>query len=92
MEKFRVISTSHRGIVYENRKDFSDSIFQQVYKRAYLQVQESVLLQLSKKNNSKRNEDSDNLITFIGRRGTGKSSAMLSFMNALCENYLRSRR
>lgn len=89
MEKFRVISTSHRGIVYENRKDFSDSIFQQVYKRAYLQVQESVLLQLSKKNNSKRNEDSDNLITFIGRRGTGKSSAMLSFMNALCENYLK---
>lgn len=32
-------------------------------------------------------ENTDNVIVFMGRRGTGKSSAMKSFMNSLLENH-----
>ena len=84
--EYGVISTFHRGIVYEERKNFSKSVFEKVYKRAYSLVQDSVSLQILKEDTDNFDEASDNIIIFVGRRGTGKSSAMLSLMNGLCEN------
>ena len=81
-----VISEYHYGEVYESRDRFEDSMFHRVYKRAYDVVQDSVYRQLEKKRKSDFQENIDNIVTFIGRRGTGKSSAMISFMQGLLEN------
>ena len=81
-----VISSFQQGIVYEERDKFSKSIFRRVYKRAYALAQEMVNLQLENEGLESYRQSSKNIITFVGRRGTGKSSAMLSFMQALLEN------
>lgn len=82
-----VISGNHRSEVYEKRTDFDNSLFCRVYKRAYSIVQENVNIQLEKdRMHHDKEENIDNVITFMGRRGTGKSSAMHSFMKALLDN------
>lgn len=81
-----MISGNHRSEVYEKRTDFDKSLFHRVYKRAYSIVQENVNIQLEKDRNHIIEENIDNVITFMGRRGTGKSSAMHSFMKALLKN------
>lgn len=81
-----VISEYHYGEVYESREKFDNSMFHRVYKRAYDIVQDSVYRQLDKKEKRIFQENVDNIVTFIGRRGTGKSSAMISFMQGLLEN------
>lgn len=82
-----VISGNHRSEVYEKRTEFDNSLFRRVYKRAYSIVQENVNIQLEKDRMHHDNEENiDNVITFMGRRGTGKSSAMHSFMKALLDN------
>ena len=82
-----MISGNHRGEVFEKRSDFDNSLFHRVYKRAYSIVQENVDIQLEKDKNYTIEENIDNVITFMGRRGTGKSSAMHSFMRALLDNH-----
>lgn len=81
-----MISGGHRSEVYEKRIDFNKSLFKRVYKRAYSIVQENVNIQLEKDRRNDLDENIDNVITFMGRRGTGKSSAMHSFMKALLDN------
>lgn len=81
-----IISKFHRGIVYEQQQDFSNSIFKNVYKRAYDLVQKNVQIQLEDTYENEYRSTPNNLIAFVGRRGTGKSSAMLSFMQALQNN------
>lgn len=82
-----MISGNHRSEVLEKRKDFDNSLFHRVYKRAYSIVQENVNIQLEKDRGHNVEGNIDNVITFMGRRGTGKSSAMHSFMRALLDNH-----
>jgi len=74
----------------EDAKDFTDSLMSDVYNDAagctldIMKASEEFL----KKNEEKKEKKSDqdfynNIIAFVGDRGTGKSSAMLSFANAL---------
>lgn len=81
-----MITGNHRSEVYEKRTEFDNSLFRRVYKRAYSIVQENVDIQLEKDRSRGTEENIDNVITFMGRRGTGKSSAMHSFMKALLDN------
>ena len=75
-----------KGIVYEEAKDFTNSIYENVYTWAREAVEQIVIDSRKKENqtNTKgRNTETSNVISFIGRRGTGKTSAMLSFQQAL---------
>lgn len=91
-----IILPGQQGIVYENRSKFPDSVFHKVYERASMLTRDSVNAQSEKSRNIEpygqmgRNTEPygqvDNIITFVGRRGTGKSSAMLSFMEGLKHN------
>lgn len=81
-----IITAGHRGEVHEKRCDFDKSLFHRVYQRSYMIVQEHVDLQLERKTENNYQENVDNIVTFMGRRGTGKSSAMLSFMRGLRDN------
>lgn len=81
-----VITKAYRGEVCEKKNVFNQSLFRRVYKRAYGILQEQVELQVQQKAEQELEENTDNIIVFMGRRGTGKSSAMKSFMNSLLEN------
>ena len=81
-----IISKFQRGIVYETRADFPNSVFNKVYKRAYALVDKDVQIQLRGSQEVAYKSTPNNIITFVGRRGTGKSSAMQSFMHALLNN------
>lgn len=81
-----VISKLYHGEVCENRKYFEKSLFRRVYKRAYMIIQKQIELQLQKDEECETKETNDNSIIFMGRRGTGKSSAMSSFMQSLLDN------
>ena len=81
-----VITRAYRGEVCEKKSVFDQSLFRRVYKRAYRILQEQVNLQVPQKVEQELEENTDNVIVFMGRRGTGKSSAMKSFMNSLLEN------
>ena len=81
-----IISKFQRGIVYETRADFPNSVFNKVYKRAYALVDKDVQIQLRDSQELDYKSTPNNIITFVGRRGTGKSSAMQSFMHALLNN------
>lgn len=88
-----VIKPGQKGIVYENYLDFETSIFRKVYDKAKDLAKQIIErnrdLQKSKThgNDFRNKEQFDNIISFIGRRGTGKTSAMLSFMEALKDHY-----
>ena len=87
----------------EHMKEFEGSYFKSVYKRAFLQLDDIIAtFKQSSKNGLTVNrgyydnttpnmgsnyENSSNIITFAGRRGSGKSSAMLSFTEALKHYY-----
>ncbi len=80
-----------KGIVYEEAKDFTNSIYQNVYTWAKEAVEQIAIDSRKKDKNVKgKNTETSNVISFIGRRGTGKTSAMLSFQEALKE-YSESR-
>lgn len=84
-----IIKLGHKGIVYEDYAEFDKSIFESVYREAkkyvYQIVMDNIQLEQSENygNNFRNKEQVDNIIAFIGRRGTGKTSAMLSFMEGL---------
>lgn len=89
----RVISLNkllRKGICYEDIQDFKESIYHDVYKRAkeaVIQIVESneELRLRQAREKTKRNTEIANVVSFIGRRGTGKSSSMLSFLEALSQ-------
>lgn len=82
-----VITKAYRGEVCEKKNVFNQSLFRRVYKRAYRILQEQVNLQVPQTAEQELEENTDNVIVFMGRRGTEKSSAMKSFMNSLLENH-----
>lgn len=59
-----------------------DSFFRNVYNQAL----EQVAMIVRQNVNSKNNHDILNIIAFTGRRGTGKTSAMLSFADFLASH------
>ena len=80
----------NRGIHKENSKIFENSFFKDVYSQA----REAIVI--IDESNKKKNKDIDekgdfeqelydvqNVIAFTGRRGTGKTSAMLTFVDNL---------
>lgn len=73
------------GIVFENRDQFEQSIFADVYKRAEELISQIIKDNCSWRKNKKQEFKSSNVISFIGRRGTGKTSAMCSFAQVLKE-------
>lgn len=81
-----VISKLYHGEVCEQRKYFEKSLFRRVYRRAYMIIQKQIELQLQEDDEFGIQETNDNSIIFMGRRGTGKSSAMRSFMQSLLDN------
>ena len=81
-----IISKFYHGEVCEKRSNFEKSLFRRVYKRAYMIVQKQVELQLPRGEEEGVKETNDNVIIFMGRRGTGKSSVMRSFMQSLLDN------
>lgn len=72
-----VLVLGQSGTVYEDRKDFQSSLFANVYKRALQITSESIIKQQNYLKKAEPSERPYNIITFIGRRGTGKTSAML---------------
>lgn len=84
-EKENIIQLGKTGIVYEDVEEIEQSIFQKVYSRAFGLTRQIILSQ-SMTERKGENEQLDNIITFVGRRGTGKTSAMLSFMDFLKKN------
>ena len=81
-----IISKFYHGEVCEKRTNFEKSLFRRVYKRAYMIVQKQIELQLPRGEEEGVKETNDNVIIFMGRRGTGKSSVMRSFMQSLLDN------
>lgn len=81
-----IIQLGKTGIVYENSSDFDNSIFNRVYDNAAKLTEQSVNNQIANRHRKSSHEQADNIITFVGRRGTGKTSAMLSFMECLKNN------
>ncbi|WP_299122066.1 hypothetical protein [uncultured Tenacibaculum sp.] len=71
-------------IKIEKENEFNNSIFKEVYTQAAKNVEE-IILQANTVYNTKSisNDDYNNVIAFTGERGTGKSSSMISFADAL---------
>lgn len=76
-----IIELGNTGVVQEPKKKFHESLFREVYKAAGMLTAKIEREQREKK--CTLYGQPDNIITFVGRRGTGKSSSMFSFMDAL---------
>ena len=92
----------NRGIHFDETSQFETSFFSDVYENAIDAVEEIVNDNRKKekivgeRRKDQRVRSIANVISFIGRRGTGKSSVMMSFQDALrqytndyyqCEKY-----
>lgn len=75
------------GVVHEEYKDISTSIFGTIYSNAGRLVEKIIADNYEWTQSEKNRKNSDfersNVISFIGHRGTGKTSAMLSFRDIL---------
>lgn len=75
------------GIVHEGYKDLNTSIFSVLYSRGKNLVRKIIEDNLDWKQYGKKQKNTDfersNIISFVGKRGTGKTSAMLSFKDML---------
>lgn len=89
--RYKKIETNE--IHYEDIKDFQNSLYKNVYREAFKQVEN--ILNCNSSDDEKaesgnlyrKKKQINNIISFIGGRGTGKTSAMLSFMEALKDYY-----
>ncbi|UPQ76747.1 hypothetical protein [Chryseobacterium nepalense] len=70
-------------IKIEKGNQFEDSIFKEVYKHALKNIID--IARNSEKNKYSKYDDFNNIISFTGERGKGKSSSMISFRDALIE-------
>ncbi len=85
----RIIELSkldEEGVVIEKSDQFETSAFSAVYRKTKLLLKEIITGQGKAEN---LQGDINNIISFEGRRGTGKTSVMLSVHKAL-ENYVES--
>ncbi len=97
------LEIKNTGIHLESINQFDNSFFRSVYKKAFLQLNDIINRNFQSNNQRFNNykeyylaaggktggkyESCPNIITFAGRRGSGKTSAMLSFMEALKDYY-----
>ena len=88
-EQSTLIEINNSGYHFEPQREFKNSFYKNVYKEAYLRVEDIINNSTEKHGNENKRisaalqADFPNIITFIGSRGVGKTSAMLSFMEAL---------
>lgn len=68
--------TFKRGDVFETQEKFKTSIFRMVYDKGYQLVSDIV-------SNESEESQKGNIIAFLGERGSGKTTAMLSFFKEL---------
>ena len=79
----------NRGVHFDEASQFETSYFSDVYENATNAVEEIVNDNRKKekivgeRRKDQRVRSIANVISFIGRRGTGKSSVMMSFQDAL---------
>jgi predicted AAA+ superfamily ATPase len=73
-------------IKIESAKDIEGSFFRPVYEQALRNTAEIVANSLeTERNNKQPDREYNNIIAFIGERGTGKSSSMRTFLEILTE-------
>lgn len=87
-EKYIGLELNTIGIKYEEWEEFDGSYFQGNYESAYQMVGDIITRNskmIEKYGTVKRYDEFANIISFVGKRGSGKTSAMLSFMNSLKE-------
>ena len=79
--------TDSNRIKYESLSEFSDSVFAGVYAKAFHMLRS--LLDENKKliSTDKDRDQIYNVIAFLGERGMGKTSAMLSFAATLEKDF-----
>lgn len=82
------IEINSPGYHFETQREFENSFYKNVYKEAYICVEDIIKKIPGHRNDHKRisvalQADFPNIITFVGERGAGKTSVMLSFMEAL---------
>lgn len=88
-EQNTLIEINNSGYHFESQREFKNSFYKNVYKEAYLHVEDIINNSTAKHGNENKRisvtlqADFPNIIAFIGSRGVGKTSAMLSFMEAL---------
>jgi hypothetical protein len=68
-------------IKIENGNQFEDSIFKDIYNEALKNIIE--IVRHSDVNKDSKYDDFNNIVSFTGERGKGKSSSMISFRDAL---------
>ena len=80
-EKVYKLKTSNK-VTYENLSNVNNLVFENVYKEADLTL--AKIMSAEKQHTGKTmDSQSLNVISFLGGRGRGKTSAMLSFLNSL---------
>ena len=85
MAKTYKLQTSN-AIVYEDLNRVEDSIFENVYKsadRTLVKIIEDNDKNIKNNESIAENEQIGNVISFLGGRGRGKTSTMLSFVKKL---------
>ena len=78
--KPKIISLQHlleKGVHYDNQKEFSESIYANVYQRAFKSVKQIMTDYERCRGVKGKNMEIANVVSFVGRRGTGKSSSMM---------------
>jgi transcription initiation factor TFIIIB Brf1 subunit/transcription initiation factor TFIIB len=73
------------NIKIEKGEEFDESIFKDVYRQAAKCVEEIIVQSQKGSVPSISNDSYNNIIAFTGERGTGKSSSMISFAEALID-------
>lgn len=76
----------------ELTKNFATSYFQKEYHQAFTAVERIVNQTLDRKEKKDSFSKIHNIVPFIGKRGAGKTSAMMSFANALEGYYADTRK
>ncbi len=66
-------------IIWESLENIEDSPFEEVYRKADQMLVDMIVDDEKQSLTSRRDEQITNTISFLGRRGRGKTSAMLSF-------------
>ena len=90
----KIITGKPENIHYESWKDFDNSIFSDVYRKAIRMVQEIITGsnqnatdEINRGTEIRNSNQISNIIFFAGERGTGKTSAMLSIAEHLKDHY-----
>ena len=78
-----------RGVQNNSVDSIQNSFFSNVYAQAFRLVEQIDKANESYNKDSNQLNDIQNVITFTGRRGTGKTSSMLSFMDTLVSEKLK---